>query len=291
MKILKWIGYIVGGILVLILIAVGTLYALGGSKLNRTYSTEVDSLAIPTDPASIERGRHLVTAVGKCAGCHGDNLGGKKVADDAMFAKLNAPNITPSAAISDQDMIRSIRYGVRDDGKPLFFMPSEAFNRFSESDLAAIVAYLRTVPPADSAVPRLRQVGPIARALIVFGAFPIAADIVRRGSNRLPDVPEGPTREYGEYLTTTGGCQGCHGQSLSGGQEIDGVPTANLTPRALGKWTEADFVKAIRTGVRPDGRILSAVMPWPLMKELTDTELRAMWLYLQSLPPKETGQK
>jgi hypothetical protein len=64
---------------------------------------------------------------------------------------------------------------------------------------------------------------------------------------------------------------------------------ANLTPAGIGKWSEADFMKALRTGVRPDGRILSAVMPWPYTKFLTDDEIRAMWMYLQSLPPRQAG--
>jgi mono/diheme cytochrome c family protein len=292
---LKWVGRIVGGLVILIIIAVGTVYALAERKLNgTTYTTATDSLSIPNDAASIEHGRHLVAAVGKCAACHGQNLGGELALDDPAFARLTAPNITPSkagvGAKSNADLVRSIRYGVRSDGKSLIFMPSEAFNRFSDRDLAAIIAYLRTVPPVDAAPPPKRSVGPIGRALLAFGVLKLPAEIVRRGSNRLPDVPEGATREYGDYLVTTGGCTGCHGESLSGGREIDGVPAANLTPAALGKWTEADFVKAIRNGVRPDGRILSAVMPWPLMKELSDTELSAMWMYLRSIPARETGK-
>ena len=46
---------------------------------------------------------------------------------------------------------------------------------------------------------------------------------------------------------------------------------------------------ALRTGVRPDGRILSAVMPWPYTKNLTDDEIRAMWLHVKTLSPRSTG--
>jgi hypothetical protein len=67
--------------------------------------------------------------------------------------------------------------------------------------------------------------------------------------------------------------------------------TPNLTRSGEpGKWTEADFVKVIRTGVRPDNRVLSAEMPWPYMKGLTDTELSAMWKYLQSVDPAPVKQ-
>jgi hypothetical protein len=66
------------------------------------------------------------------------------------------------------------------------------------------------------------------------------------------------------------------------------VISANLTPTGIGKWTQADFVKAMRSGIRPDGRILSAAMPWPYMRLMTDDELSALWVYLRSLPPKDS---
>lgn len=95
------------------------------------------------------------------------------------------------------------------------------------------------------------------------------------------------TAEYGGYLAGTGGCTSCHGQDLGGGGAIEGVKVPNLTPSGdIGKWSEADFFKVIRTGTRPDGRVLSAVMPWPHMRGLTDDEMRAMWMYIRSRPPK-----
>src|SRR3954463_8807821 len=95
--------------------------------------------------------------------------------------------------------------------------------------------------------------------------FPlISASFVPQTGHRPADVPMGVTREYGEYLAKTGGCTSCHGATLSGGQKIDQDVALNLTPGVdLGSWSQADFPKAIRTGVRPDGRILSAAMPWP----------------------------
>jgi hypothetical protein len=101
-------------------------------------------------------------------------------------------------------------------------------------------------------------------------------------------VPRGVTKEYGNYLATIGGCKSCHLPDLNGGVPIEGnVLSANLTPTGIGKWTEADFTKSIRNGIRPDGRVLSAVMPWPYMRHMTDDELRALWTYLRSLPPKD----
>ena len=70
------------------------------------------------------------------------------------------------------------------------------------------------------------------------------------------------------------------------GQKAGDMVTANLTPGGpLGKWTEADFFTAIRTGTRPDGTKISEQMPWKAMATLTDDELRSMWLYITSVAP------
>lgn len=109
----------------------------------------------------------------------------------------------------------------------------------------------------------------------------------------------------GEYLTTLGGCLDCHtpgyflGQPdwehrLSGsevGFEIPGLGVfhgPNLTPdpeTGLGNWTEDDIVKALRTGERPDGRMLAPIMPYENLKALTDDDAYAIAAFLKSLPP------
>jgi mono/diheme cytochrome c family protein len=289
-SVLKWIGYIVAGFIVVILLAVGTVYAITSSRMSKTYSPRVEPLSIPTDSASIARGRHLTESVGKCQACHGDNYAGKVVMDDPAFARLTSSNLTSGKGgiggeYRDEDWVRAIRFGVGRDGKSLIFMPSEAFTHFNDTDLTQIIAYLKTVPPANMTITKSRDVGPIARIVSIVGGFPLLpASLIPADLNR-PVVPEGPTAEYGKYLIETGGCTGCHGANL-GGQKMGSTTTPNLTRSGeLAKWTEADFVKVIRTGARPDGRILSAEMPWPFMKGLTETELSAMWNYLQAVTP------
>jgi hypothetical protein len=66
----------------------------------------------------------------------------------------------------------------------------------------------------------------------------------------------------------------------------DTPPVANLTPQgALGRWQEADFLRAMRAGVRPDGSAIDPFMPWKTFARMSDTELRALWAYLHALPP------
>ncbi len=94
---------------------------------------------------------------------------------------------------------------------------------------------------------------------------------------------------YGAYLVTS--CTGCHGPGLAGqaipGQSADYPHSANLTPSGdLGHWTFDDFATTLRTGQTPEGKVLNpSVMPWPIATHMTDVELEALWLYLQSLPP------
>ena len=298
-RVLKWVGYIVGGLVAIIAVAIATVYVLSSSRMNRKYPTtaaaETEALAFPTDSATIERGHHLVVAVGKCTDCHGENLAGKAIADDRAFARLWSANLTRGkggigATYTNADYVRSIRYGVKADGKPLIFMPSDAYNNFSDGDLAAIVAYVRSVPPVNQ-VTSPPRIGPVMRVLsVMIPEFPLVpAEKINRGVERPAAVPIGVTTAYGDYLVTTGGCKTCHNPNLSGGAKIQGVTAANLTPAGIGHWSEADFLKALRMGVRPDGRILSAVMPWPWTKNLTDDELRAMWMYIRSVKPRPAG--
>jgi len=293
-RFLKWVGYIVGGIVAIILICVGVVYAVTSARMSKAYPTRAETIAVPTDPAAIERGRHLTIAVGKCTDCHGDNLAGKMISDDPAFARLWSANLTRGkggvgAAYTDNDYARSIRYGVRANGKPLIFMPSEAYYHFNDDDLGAVIAYVKSMPPVDQEIPK-PSIGPIARILSVLTPFPLVpARLIDHEAPRPAPVAIGVTKEYGEYLAKTGGCTSCHNPNLSGGNTIQGVKVANLTPAGIGKWSEADFMKALRTGVRPDGRILSAVMPWPYTRFLTDDEIRAMWMYLQSLSARQAG--
>ena len=293
-RLLRWVGYVVGGLVVIILAFIAVVYAVTSSRMGRTYPTQVQAVAIPTDSAAVERGHHLVLAVGKCVACHGDDLGGTYTSDNFIFGRLAAANLTRGkggigATYSDTDYVRSIRYGVRPTGKPVIFMPSEAFTNFSDADLGAIIAYIRTVPPVNAAFPSPRM-GPISRILSVLVGFPLVPAMrIDRNASHPAQVEAGVTKEYGKYLMQTGACTACHNPNLSGGAKIEGVPAANLTPAGIGKWSEADFTKALRTGVRPDGRILSAVMPWPYTKNLTDDEIRAMWVYVQSMPLRPTG--
>lgn len=289
---LKWLGIALASVLILVVIGVAVVYAISSRAMSKVYTVTPASLSIPSDSASVARGRHLATAVNQCLNCHGDNLAGKVFVDNAVMGRIYSTNLTRGKGglgeYSDVDYVRSIRHGIGRDGKPLLAMPVDAFFHMSDADLSSVIAYLKTVPAVDAVVPP-KKVGPLARALYLATDFPLVpAENLQHDQPRPAETPRGVTTEYGNYLATIGGCKSCHLPDLNGGVPVEGnVFTANLTPTGIGKWTEADFFKAMRNGIRPDGRVLSAAMPWPYMRHMTDDELRALWIYLRSLPPKD----
>lgn len=274
-----------------VLTAVVGVYFASELRLRRTYAVIVAPLDVPSDPALLVRGRHLASAATHCTGCHADNLGGQ-VMLDVLPARVSAPNLTAGvggvgARYSDEDWVRAIRHGLRPDGTPLLIMPSHNFNRLSDADLAAIIAYVRSAAPVDND-PDAFELRLLGRLLLVLGELELPAEQIDHAA-RSGDAPvAGPTPLYGRYLVTVGNCADCHGISLSGAPVVEpGAPPApNLTTGGqVGGWTEEQFIAALRTGLTPSGHHMSSAMPWELTGQLTDEELGAIFAYLQSLPP------
>ena len=282
---LRWTGRLLAGLVLLIVLAVVAVYVVSSLAIRRTYNFADSAVSAATDAASLAWGRHLVEAVAKCQDCHEGDLGGKMMIDDAAFARLATANLTAGrgglAGYTDADFERAIRHGVGRDGRPLIFMPSDAYGMLTDEDLAAMLGYLRTFPPVDREHPD-PGVGPVARVLYLTGKFPLLpVEITQQDAPRAPRKP-GVTVEYGEYLATIGGCRSCHGQQLAG----DANPDApDITVGRLAAWKEEDFFRALREGKRPDGSVLDpSKMPWVRSGLMTDDEVRAVWTYMRSLP-------
>jgi len=292
-KILKWIGIVLGSLLVLVVIAIVIVLGIGRARFNETVAVDVPSLAIPTDEAALARGEHLVKAVAHCAYCHGDDLAGEFVVNNPRTqGVIVAPNLTAGeggigASYTNEDWVRTIRHGVTPAGRSVILMPSLWFNVMSETDLAALIAYLQTIPPIDNELPET-QLGPLFYALIGTGPLTAAMSgrVIDHDAPFTPALEEGATAVYGEYLARIALCSSCHGPELAGGQVCPDCPIGpNLTPGGeLQGWTQADFVTAIRTGTHPNGRQISQFMPWQYFQHMTDTELAAIWTYLQAQP-------
>ena len=299
--ILKWIGIVLGALVGLLVMAAIAVYALSEAKINAKYDAPtVNNITASTDPAVIARGQHLATAISACVGCHGENLGGGILIDDPALARIVAPNLTQGqngrgSELSDADMARVLRYGVKPDGTSVKIMPADDYTHFSDADLTAVISWVRSLPPVDSNLPP-HEFRPVGRLLTALNQLDIY--VAARFDPNVPrrEVAEAVSVEYGNYLANIAGCTGCNGPGLSGGAILgappDWPPAANITVAgAINGWSEADFIQTIRTGIDPSGHQLVSEMPYKLYANMTDDELKAIWVFLQSMPPKEFGNR
>ncbi|OGI37764.1 MAG: cytochrome C [Candidatus Muproteobacteria bacterium RBG_16_64_10] len=104
--------------------------------------------------------------------------------------------------------------------------------------------------------------------------------------------------DRGDYLFRAAGCGGCHTDEKNHGPALAGGPAIktprgtfygpNITPEpalGLGRWREADFIRAMREGVSPEGAHYYPSFPYASYTRLTDDDLRALWAYLRRQPP------
>jgi len=287
-KVFKWLGVILGLVIALGVLGISYLYIVTGSRLNKVYSVQVEHVEIPSEPPVTDRGYPQVL-ISVCRDCHGQNFAGQVMDDDPLVGFLAAPNLTggagsPVAEFTDEDWVRVLRHGIDVDGTSLVIMPSDGFTHLSDTDLGYVISYLRSVPPVDNEVSEVR-LGPMGRFFMMQEPV-LVAELIDHDAPRPPDLEPGITVEYGRYLTLF--CTTCHGEDYAGGEQ----PGAglNITPGGdLANWTEADFFNAMRTGNRPDGEPLDPeMMPVRILGQFNDDELKAIWLFLQSLPPIET---
>jgi mono/diheme cytochrome c family protein len=193
---------------------------------------------------------------------------------------------------------------VRKDRTVLFpIMPIDWYHGMADDDVLSVVAYLRSLPPAKNRVPE-REPSFVAKALFAMNVLkpmdPVTSPVVA--------PPRGVTPEYGKYLASNlAGCADCHTpRNLQNGQfyldsmfagstiafgEPEGDPirayARNITPdveTGIGSWNEEQFVAAVTSGMRPDGRVLSPHMPYAYYKFWTPEDLRAVYAYLKTIP-------
>jgi cytochrome c553 len=281
-------AYVAGALAVLLVIGSATAFTVSNRKLNLKYDVALTMVEVPSDDESVAWGRHLVNTVTGCRDCHGADLAGTVMGDDAV-AVMAAPNLTGGqGGIGDrltvQDWVRAIRHGIRADGSSLLIMPSYAYANLSDRDLGAMIAFLQQLPPVDNELPaiRLRALG---RALVAAGAFDdefVAHKTPRRDS--YDAVEAGMSLEYGQYLANIAGCTSCHRPDLKGGPSgpPDAPPASDISAAALAGWTRDDFARLMREGRRPDGSEVTEFMPWRFMGEMTDDEIDAIWLFLRA---------
>jgi len=258
----------------------------------------------------IERGGYLTESLMNCFLCHseiqwqtpglpvvaGTKGAGLTFVDETLPFPLTVPNITPdpqtgAGTWTDEQFANALRNGIGHDGRVLFpVMPYMTLRAMSDEDLAAVIAYLRTIPPIEHTPPQHELPPPVAASL----QAPPPVNSVPP-----PDMADPVAR--GAYLVQLGDCHSCHtpngpdmmpiaGMDFAGGFHLKGpwgdVVGANITPDAtgIGDFNEGTFFMVMRTG-HNGSRELNPIMPWGRFRDLTDEDLRGIWAYLQTLKP------
>nr|HEX4317166.1 c-type cytochrome [Kofleriaceae bacterium] len=233
----------------------------------------------------VARGKYLA-ALGGCGGCHeADYAGGLEVPEP--FGTWRSPNITPDEATgigtwSDDQILQGIREGVRPDGSHMYpIMPYLLYNRLTDSDGRALVAFLRALPAVGRTSPPNQLELPQPHAAIPANE---------------PDFTDDPYR-HGEYLAAVMLCSHCHAtpggdpsKAFAGGMKLDGVVAPNITSdraTGIGTWTEEQIAQALQTMTRPDGRVIQGPMQLMLTgwSQMTAPDRGAVAAYIHQLPP------
>jgi hypothetical protein len=265
----------------------------------------------------VARGEYLATRVAICLDCHshrditkfsmpvvpGTEGGGSAVPfgeGEGVPGEVFAPNITPFALKdwTDDEIATAMTKGINKKGDTLFpLMPYHSYSRIAREDLYSIIAYLRTLKPIDSTVPPRKLLIPPSQ----FGPLP-QNDITQ---NVKPDSSD--KVKYGEYLITMASCGDCHtprtpqgpdfSKAYAGGSVFSTpffkVATANITPDSttgIGTWSEDAFVGKFKENssdetINQDPGRKNSIMPWAMYGKMEESDLRAIYAYLRTVPP------
>ncbi len=275
-KFIKWTSIVIGGLFVLVAVAGLVLYPIGMKKLNQTYpNLAVETVNIPTDAEAVARGKHIAT-IWACTRCHGENLSGTMITNDPLsgiiplLGAIPAPNLTSgkggiATSYTDIDWVRAIRHGVMPEGRGEVLMFD--YSTMSDQDLGDLIAYLKQIPPVDTNYPEMSD-GPILPLVDAVGLLlPAAQQIDHRAPHPVDAVP-GATAKYGSYLSAV--CTSCHGSGIG---------------NVVKEWKQDEFIHTFQTGVLSDGKQFGPTMSSITFREMTDTELNALWLYFTNPKP------
>ena len=197
-------------------------------------------------------------------------------------SRLVAPNLTRLVRHrSDREIASAMRYGVKPDGTSLIGMPVGKFIRSSDSDVAATIAYLRTLPEKPDATPgtRWRFDGRVLLTIRMFLPETALVDKSRRGPRLTPTAP----MALGAYISQTQ-CSICHGADLSGDPD-EHSPDLRVVIR---DYPQARFQHFLATGEGGrkdhDTKIMQEIVKRRL-RFLTSAETAALYAYLKAPVP------
>ena len=318
---MRLLGKILLGIVVLLVVAVGVWYWWFTSNYPKVGTAPV--MKIEPTPELLARGEYLANHVCGCIDCHStrdwryyagpidESTKGKggQIFDQAMIGipgTIYASNITPAGigSYTDGELYHTITTGVTKSGRAMFpMMPYPNFGTLDDSDVKAIIAYIRTLAPVENAVPESKLNFPMN---LIVRLIPRPA-----APSPIPDTADDIA--YGKYMTSAAGCYDCHtqiddkgkplpGMDYAGGMEIHfPAPwsflnrTANITPdnaTGIGNWSREQFIAKFRSfapdsvrQVALDSTTFNTAMPWTLYSGMTDKDLGSIYAYLRTIKP------
>lgn len=280
--ILILLASLVLGSAALVLVAIGVLYVLGERVLNQVHDYPLADVDVSADPATLAEGERLASITG-CRGCHRPDLSGHVFFDGgALVGRAVASNLSVVAEqYADAQLAHTIRYGRRPDGRAMLGMPSSMYYHLADQDLAAIIAYLRSVPAVEKALPATR-LGPLGRLALLSDELPLDAAMIARMGPRLPPPDPGDAVAWGRYIALTS-CTECHGLDLRGHVFGDGHAIPGLAIAAA--YSDAQFIHFMRTGEALGNRELELMsdMSRERFSHLTDDEIQALHAFLRTL--------
>ena len=281
-KLLRWAGYAIGSIAVLILVAAAAIWLISSVRLNGSVQARPEHLARPTQAQLADAEREARTL--GCFSCHGEGLRGSKMFDQPNVATVWAPNLTRVAAhATDQQLAAAIRQGISDEGDALIIMPSEVFQHLSDQEVSALIALIRKLPRGGSDTPP-NVYGPFGRLGIAMGKFKTAPQLAQIYAMQEPPSV-GTALESGRRLAILN-CSGCHGPALLGQEAEPGVMSPDLM--IAGAYDFSGFRKLLRTGVPASGRHLPMMSDTARsdLSHMTDPEIAQLYAYLQARAQK-----
>lgn len=294
-----------------VVVLVGVFAAYVAFKGVPNYEPEKIALTVSATPERIDRGRKLSAML--CNGCHlNPNTGkltGREMAEVTQFGKVFSSNITndPDHGIgkwTDGEIVYLLRTGVTPKGK---FLPVMAkLHRMSDEDMHSIVSFLRS-NHAWVKADNTRKPETSYSFLTKFLTNIKAIKPMPYPAGSVPDPDTTNLVKWGEYVSLHRvECYTCHSADFTtadfinpeksegffgGGNkfELPGgkvIYSRNLTmdeETGIGKWTEEEFIKAVKTGIVPHGQpaLREPMAPYA---DLSDNEARAIFAYLKTLP-------
>ena len=284
-RLLRWTGYVAGGLVALVVLAMLGIFGTSEWVLRRGHAAVPEKLELPSR-AQLADAPRQAKLLG-CVSCHGEGLGGREFLDVPNVVRIYAPNIPAIAARStDHQIARAIRQGVGHDGRRLFVMPSANYQRLSDGEVSALIAYIRGLPVGPGATEGF-SARPIGRVAIATGK--LQPQVAKLDWYRTTGpIPAGKVHDTGQQMAGKY-CGDCHGPALEGLTMESGDTAPNLS--IAGAYDLDQFRTLMRTGKAAGNREvgLMSKVARDDFSHLTDAELKTLHGYLRARAEKVGG--